>query len=170
MAQLPTQPTNNNELQASRYRLVIPKLPMVNYFCSKVSIPSAGIGTVNQPTNFNPIKRPGGAVNHSQLTVEFLVQEDLRNWAELMRWLRECSNYINYDEYENPAEHLSDSSHILIMTNAQNPKYKFTFDGLWPTSIGNLDFSSADDTYLKCTATFEFTSMELVPLSSEESS
>lgn len=160
--------TNLNSLHSSKYRLILTKLPHVQYFCTKATIPAFNIGTVDQPTIFNPIKRPGGAIQHPPLTVEFIVQEDLKNWYELFRWVRECSNYTSFDDYRGPDEHLDSTASMIVMTNANNPKMKFTFDGLWPVSVGDLSFQSSNDEDMKCTASFEFTSMDLQALSSED--
>lgn len=156
-------PQNKNALLRTHYLFYISRLPNTSYFCNKVILPESGISIVNQPTLFNTIKRPGGEIKHSPIHLEFLIDEDFANWKEIFTWIKNCSDYINFDDYTPPSEHLSQSAGLLILDSNNTIKHKFTFTNIFPVFLGGLGFDSKikDSQPFTCKAEFAFTSYEV---------
>lgn len=160
------QPQNKNNLLATRFRFITSKIPNVVYFCQSVQIPGLKIGIVDQYTIFNPIKRPGGEVRQEDLSLTFLMDENLLGWSDIRNWILECSNYIDFDKYKKPEVHLVDDALLLILDNNNNPKYKIQFTGLFPNTLGGIQFDSkmSESQFLIADALFSYTSYEIYKL------
>ena len=58
------QPTSTNYLYQTFYKFQMRRLPKVNYFMQKVSLPDfASGGPIEQPTRFVPVKHPNKNVS-----------------------------------------------------------------------------------------------------------
>jgi hypothetical protein len=166
VGKLRNQPTNLNQALASHFQFQMGRLPNTIYFCQEVNIPGVAISAIHQPTIVNPVMRPGGAIKHDELVVKFAVDEDYKNWQEIFKWIRECSNYIDGNEYTEPPLHLDCSASIMLLTSANNANLKLEFDGLFPTRLNGMEMNSTvpDATMLYAQASFAFSSMKFVDL------
>ena len=75
---LSRQPDNENFLLQDRFFFQMPRIPKFTYFVQSVSIPPYQYSSVEQPTRFVPIKRPGKNITFDELTVQFILDEDLQ--------------------------------------------------------------------------------------------
>ena len=66
------QPTNLNYLSQLGFRFSIKKLPNVNYFCQKASLPSISLDAIEFQTPFGNIPRAGNKLKYS--TIHLLAQ------------------------------------------------------------------------------------------------
>lgn len=160
--QLQKQPPDTGNLLKSHYQFRCQKIPNVVYFCQNAVTPSQTLPVVSQFTNFNPIQRSGGVINQSNLTIKFLISEDLSNYKEILNWMRECTDYIDFDEYTPPDEHMSRGVLFILDRNNQ-PRHKFVVDGIFPVSLTSLEFSTEDtkSEYHYATAEFALTSYQI---------
>ena len=76
MAQCPV-PDNINPLSPIGFRLDIEKLPEVSYFCQEATLPDVTINAVSVPTPLAAIQIPDTILQYGDLTVNFLVDEDV---------------------------------------------------------------------------------------------
>jgi hypothetical protein len=81
------QPTNLNYLSQLGFRFSIKKLPNVNYFCQKVSLPSISIQSLDFQTPFGVIPRAGDKISYSSIPISFRVDEDFKNYIEIHDWM-----------------------------------------------------------------------------------
>jgi len=160
------QPTNTNYLLSTGFRFVLQRIPAVTYFCQSCSIPTFSFSEVLQPTRFINIKHPGRSYDYGDLDIGFIVDEDMVNYLEIYKWMREIGNVEDHDEYEqNTVSHFSDGS-ISILNSAMKPNLTVNFKNLFPKSISSIDFSStaSDSEPILVTATFAYTSFEVEKL------
>jgi hypothetical protein len=153
-------PENKNILLKTHYLFHIKRLPSTSYFCNLVDVPGMNITAIDQPTIFNPIKRPGGAVEHDFLHVQFMLDENLSNWMELFNWIKECSDYTSFEDYRPPSKHFSQDARVYILNSDNQIQMKFTFDNLFPVRVGKITWDSKikDSLPIYCDAHFAFTS------------
>jgi hypothetical protein len=111
---------------------------------------------VLMPTPFMPVKAPS-KMDFDELSITFIVDEEMKNWLELFNWMRSSTNVEDYSEFSYPATHLT-TANLIILSSKKNPKINVTFEGLYPRSLGSVDFSSTvmDPEPFQCTATFAY--------------
>jgi len=174
------QPENRNFLSGVQFKLQITKCPNVEFFCQAANVPGVSLLTTEQPTRFNAIPLPGDEVIYNDLNVRFLVDEDLKNYAEIHRWIRELGHPYNLTElydaqlntnksvlfYEGYAREGSIYSEAIlhIMNSNFMPKYKVVFKDIFPVSVGDLMFDSSytDPNYFAIDASFKYTIYDIV--------
>ena len=153
------QPTSTNYLYQTFYKFQMRRLPKVNYFMQKVSLPDfASGGPIEQPTRFVSVKHPSKNVSFDNLTVEFLVDENLENWRELYDWMRTIYLVDDYKNFESETStHFTEGS-ILLLNSAMNVNKEIRFHNLLPISLSGIDFDSTDTDLSPriATATFAF--------------
>lgn len=160
---LQNTPENKAYQMASRYRMIIRRLPNVTYFCQSVTLPGISIGEVSQATLFNPIKHTTGPMVQDNLIINFVIDEDFKTWRELRTWMLNCMNYKDFAEYTIPSEHLSDEVTVFLTNNNHIPTFKYTFEGAFPVGLGGLVLSSAepDSQHIIGSASFTYTSFRI---------
>ena len=153
------QPTSTNYLYQTFYKFQMRRLPKVNYFMQKVSLPDfASGGPIEQPTRFVSVKHPSRNVSFDNLSIEFLVDENLENWRELYDWMRTIYLVDDYRKFESETStHFTEGS-ILLLNSAMNVNKEIRFHNLLPISLSGIDFDSTDTDLSPriATATFAF--------------
>lgn len=162
---------NLNPLFGKDFRLVIDRLPMVNFFCNKASIPSVSVTEINVPTPFTSMRVHGDKLEFAPLSITFNLDEDLQNYKELLRWMKSYSFPESHSQYNpnkvNPtkayADQYSDGS-IFTSTNKDNPNIEIKFTQLFPIDLGEIDLDIQSDSPepITCTASFAYTQFEIV--------
>ena len=157
------QPQNKNNLFSTRFRMMVKRLPNTTYMCQSVLLPGLSIGVANQRTPFNTIKRPAGEVEHQNLSVSFIVDENLENWKEIRNWILQCSNYTDHLEYRPQETHFSDDVLLTILTNTHNISHKVEFSNCFPVSLSYVEFNSAatETNILLSTVELAFTTYQI---------
>jgi hypothetical protein len=161
------QPVNTNVAYSTNFRLMIPKVRSGIYFCTEVTFPSLTMEPVKVPVPFAPsLKFFGNSIEHGDLTVKFIVNEDYSNWNEMSDWFKNSLNYYGFFRDNSQARLLNvitDGGQLLMLNNKKHPVARVLFDGLMITSLGALPMNSgvADNTILTCDATFQFTSFDI---------
>ena len=153
------QPTSTNYLYQTFYKFQMRRLPKVNYFMQKVSLPDyASGGPIEQPTRFVSVKHPSKNVSFDNLSIEFIVDENLENWRELYDWMRTIYLVDDYKNFESETStHFTEGS-ILLLNSAMNVNKEIRFHNLLPISLSGIDFDSTDTDLSPriATATFAF--------------
>jgi hypothetical protein len=161
------QPIDTNASYVTNFQLMIPKVRKGVYFCTEVSFPSMTMEPLKVPVPLAPaMKFFGDKVEHGDLGVKFIVNEDFSNWFEMSDWFRKSLNYYGFFKDGSQARMMNniiDTGQILILNNKRNPVARILFDGLIITGLGGMSMNSAvsDTTSLICDATFQFTSYDI---------
>ena len=161
---------NRNFLSPTGFRFSIKRCPAATFFCNKANIPSLDLGVAQQPTYFKDIDRPGEKIEFGDLTITFLVDEDLVNYMEIQKWIRGLGypeSLGQFAEMEKEAiigpdgkysDIFSDGT-LQILSNNQIPKYNVVFQGLWPYTLSTLTFDATDTDieYFTADVSFKYT-------------
>jgi hypothetical protein len=145
------QPTTTNYLYQTFYRFSIKRLPRINYFAQKVTLPEfASVGAIQQPTRFSAVNHPSTKVSFANLNLEFIIDEKLENWRELYNWMRTIYLVNSYDDFEDK--------------DTMVPTQEIRFHNLLPVSLSGIEFDSTDPDLAPrtATATFAFDFYEFV--------
>jgi len=168
------QPEDINFLRPVGFRFFIHNLPMVSYFVQSANVPALNLGTAMQPTPFIDLPHPGDKITHGELSLRFMIQEDMSNYIELYNWIiglgfpktrqqfidyTKSRGYLHSDSLRNISEYsqLSDATLIALGSN-NTPVARFDFLECYPTSLSGLDFdvSSGGHDYFHAAVTFQF--------------
>lgn len=155
---------NRNFLSPVGFKFSINRLRGVDFFCQSASIPAIGMGAANQGTRFNKIPHPGDELDYQDLTLRFLVDENLKNWHQVHDWMREITTPYSDREFmfhrgdiesrhkanrkEDLARHQlnnqwrSDAS-LFILSSNYRPVMELVFRDCFPTSLTTLNFDAS---------------------------
>ena len=84
---LERQPTTLDYASPTQFRLVINQLPKVQFFTTAANLPGINLGEAVFPTPLRQIPIQGDDITFENLSISFLVDENLENYKELHDWL-----------------------------------------------------------------------------------
>jgi hypothetical protein len=174
-------PATYDYLKPNGFRFVIKDLPNVAYTCQEVTLPTLGIGFVQVGYTSIDIKIPDHKPEFGDLSLNFIVSENMQNYKELFNWLIGLTQYDPeiYNSFmnkrlnrfpgatkENKYSELvkySDAS-LFILNSSNLPKIEVKFKQLFPITLSPLSFNTTVDNiqYLVCGATFKYLTFEVV--------
>ena len=159
-------PSNYNVLLPVSFRFSIKKLPSVNFFCQSANIPDLTIGTVVRPSPMRDFNTFGDNLEIGTLDVAFIVDEDLTNYMEIQKWIRDLASPENFTGYNtaltNTAEGLGNFGGLVsdatlhVLTNSMNTNLNVQYKDVFPTDLGGLDFTTQDTEIAAITAMCTF--------------
>jgi hypothetical protein len=166
------QPTKLDYASPTQFKFNILKLPTVEYFCTAINIPGVSLSVLQQTTPLKDIPVPGEKLTYADLTMSFLVDENLSNYQEIHGWLTglgfprdniQFTNLVNAgsDRFPvgatNTGSTLSDAT-LLILTNKNNPITEVRFSDLFPVALSGLQYNQqlTDINYLTAEVTFKY--------------
>jgi len=168
------QNTNYNLLYNKDFRMVVDKLSMVEYFLFEANIPSITSGTADVPNPFTVIPMHGDHLQFSPLSLTFRVDEDLKNYEQILNWMQSYGTPQGFTSYRDSSkspnatskqQHYAQYSEVTIFTstNKDNPNVKFVFENAFPTDLGELTLIANPDNpvAIQCTATFHYTKFSI---------
>ena len=173
---------NRNFLSPTGFKFSIKRIPKVSYFCNQANIPSLDLGVANQPTYLKDIPTPGDKIDFGDLSIRFLVDEDLGNYAQLQRWIRglgfpESMNEFKKLEadskmpsnYYNQGDNIYSDGTLQILSSQFNAKFNVIFKDLWPYSLTTLSFDATDTDidYFTAEASFKYTIYDITDLNNK---
>ena len=170
------QVINKNFLNPTGFKFILNRAPKVVFFSNQASIPGLSLGVAEQPTYLKDIPQPGDKLEFRDLTIRFLVDEDLENYLEIQHWLRGLGFPDSLKEiYEwqksnpnapmGPLNYTSDGT-LNVLSSANTPNFKVKFLNMFPVSISDLVFDATDSDidYLTADVTFKYTIYNITDL------
>ena len=136
------QPTNLNQLNVVSFESNFLRMPNINYFCQRVSIPSISLSNTILSTPYANIPIEGDVLEFEDLTIGFIVDEDMQNYLELYNWLQSIGFPEKFPQYDNETSSIKSDVNILIQTNKSNPNYSIVFKDVFPVSLGTIAFDT----------------------------
>jgi len=151
------------------FQLTLNKLPGVSYYCQSVTVPSLNLAVAEQPTMYRRLPEPGDEVNYDDLSIRFLVDEDMKNYISIHNWLRylgypesdkDWTTFADGETYEE--KQYSDGALFILDSNFKK-KFEIYFKDLFPVSLGglNLDATYTDTEYFAIDATFKYSIFDI---------
>lgn len=146
---------NKNFLAPNGFKLSLIKFPKVSFYCQSANIPGLRIPDITIPTPFRDYAIAGTETEYDDLTVKFLVDEDMTNYATIHKWLRKTGLAESYDTDKDPIE---GQGVLEILNSNWRPNIFVEFDDLFPISLTTLEFDAADTNveYMIAQATFKY--------------
>ena len=180
------QPTKLDYASPTQFKFNIIKLPKVEYFCTAVNVPGISLGSVSQQTPMKDIPLPGEKLTYQDLTMTFLVDENLQNYQEIHGWLVGLGFPEGYAQHKTLLEagrdrfptskssvstepgkvkygapsqgSLFSDATLTILSAKNNPVVEVRFKDVFPTNLGGLQYNqqATDISYLSVDVTFKY--------------
>ena len=168
---LSRQPTQLDYVSPTQFKFNIHQLPKVEFFTTAANVPAINLGEAIFPTPYKEIPVMGDTLTYDNLSISFIVDENLENYIELHEWLtaigfpkdREQFTTFRSSTADSPvitqgvsddrglttgSSQLSTSARgmfgdaiLTILTNKNNPVVEVRFQDLFPVALGALDFT-----------------------------
>jgi len=168
-----TQIANRNFLAPVGFKFSLSKFPKVDFFCNSARIPEITLGTAIQPSYLKEIDIPGEKLIYGDLSIRFLVDEQLENYVAVHNWLtglgfpetpqQFIDKTTDRDGLRDFQEQFCDGS-LHILNSNYNDVAIVKFKDIFPTSITSLDFDATetDINYFTAEATFKYVIYSIV--------
>ena len=164
-----------------QFRFKCSKLPTVEFFCQTANIPGIGLGVADIETPLKNIPLPGDKVTYQDLSISFLVDENLENYKELHDWIIGLGAPQKHSQFSDfralSTDRFSGSKPLpeggmyadatLTVLNSKNIAVtEIRFQNIFPTSLGSLsyDVQASDVDYLSTSVDFSYMYYEIVQL------
>ena len=82
-----SQPTTYDYASPNQWRINFDRLPLTTWFCTNANIPGITLGEAQFPTPMSDIPISGDKLTFDTLNIQFLVDEELKNYREMWEWL-----------------------------------------------------------------------------------
>ena len=159
---------NRNFLSGVGFKFNLSKFPKVDFFSNSARIPELNLELTRQPSYLKNIDVPGERLTYGDLTLRFLVDENMENYISVYNWLKGLGFPETTKEYkdlttdkdgqrDNKEAFCDGTLRILNSNYREVAKVKFT--DLFPTSLTSLDFdaTNTDIQFFTAEATFKYT-------------
>ena len=163
---------NRNFLSGVGFKDSLTKFPKVDFFSNSARIPELNLELTNQSSYLKNIDIPGERLTYGDLTLRFLVDENMENYISVYNWLKglgfpETTQQFadlnkDKDGIRDPKQAFCDGTLSILNSNYREIA-KVKFNDLFPTSLTSLDFdaTNADVEYFTAEATFKYTIYDL---------
>ena len=167
-----SQINNRNFLSGIGFKFNLGKYPKVDFFCNSARIPEITLATATQSSYLKDIDIPETKLSFGDLTIQFLVDENLENYRIVHEWMyglgfpETAQQFINVttdkDGIRDMKEQFADGT-LRILNSNFNEVAKVKFLDMFPVSLSSLDFdaTSTDVNYFTAQATFKYTVYQL---------
>lgn len=172
MSNLQGTPDNLNHLREKNVKaqLTVSRIPTINFFTTTVTMPGFTIGQIERPGLNKILPEPGNTLEKDPLTVQFIVDEDLKNWLEIYQWMlgmgfpesfkKSCEWIESQDGALGETHPYKSNLQILLLKNSMFPNYRFTFHNAFPINLDGFDLTFAGtDEAVVSNVTFTYSHM-----------
>ena len=144
---------NRNFLAPVGFKFTLAKYPKVDFFSNSARIPELSLGTAVQPSYLKDIDIPGEKLTFGDLTIRFLVDENMDNYMAVHNWLKgigfpetpqQFKDQITDDEgIRDEKLVFSDGSLHILSSNFQDVAI-VKFNDLFPVGLTSLEFDATE--------------------------
>ena len=159
---------NRNFLSPVGFRFSLAKTPKVNFFCNSARIPEINLGLAVQPTYLKDIDVPGDKLTYGDLSLRFLVDENMENYMAIHNWMtglgfpettQDFKDLTTDSDGQRDLEEQFSDGNLQILNSNFRPVANVKFFNIFPISLTSLDFDATepDIQYFTAEASFKYT-------------
>ena len=159
-----------NYLSPLEFIITIKRLPSVEFFTQRTSIPGISVNPIEHPTPFKPTFEGGDRLNYDDLNLSFIVDEGMANYLEIFNWIKGYSFPENFDQYKNltaSQNALKSDISVKVLNSHKNPSMLIDYRDCFPVSLSEvtLDTTQTDVIYPEATVTFRYNYFDITSIS-----
>jgi len=167
------QISNRNFLSPAGFKFSIAKTPKVDFFCTTARIPEITMETVVESYYLKNLDVPGEKVAYGDLTLNFLVDENMENYMAIHNWITQLGYAETTGDFKDlvaetgggrdMSKQFSDASLHILNSNFRTQSI-LKFKDVFPYSLTSLDFDSTvtDVQYFTAQVSFKYTIYNIV--------
>ena len=159
---------NRNFLTGVGFKFNLTKFPKVDFFSNSARIPELNLELTSQPSYLKTIDVPGERLTYGDLTLRFLVDENMENYISVYTWLKglgfpestkEFKDLTTDKDGQRDSKEAFCDGTLRILNSNYREVAQVKFRDLFPTSLTSLDFdaTNTDVQYFTAEATFKYT-------------
>ena len=160
------QPENRNFLAQNGFQFIFSRFPNTMYFMQKFILPAISLGSVKVATPFSSLPLAGDHLDWGELHLDFIVDEDMKNYEELFNWFMELGlpdDFSLASKVYNPeaiqqGNGPSTTGTLIVLNSSLQQNIKLDFVDIFPIGLTSIQFdlTNTDIEYRTCTATFNY--------------
>jgi len=180
------QPSNLDYADPTKFKFQISKLPTVEFNTVTAQVPGVSLTEMIQPTRLQQLKLPGNDLTFEDLTITFLVDEELTNYRAVHDWmagLAQMDSDVKFQELlsagadrmplsqsrgiqsepgksgsATPDGAVFSDAKLIHLTNRNIPKVEISFIDVYPKSLSAIEYNqnATDVEYINATVTFGY--------------
>lgn len=155
-----------NYFSPLEFIVTVKRLPNVEFFTQRTTIPGISAQPVEKPTPFNRVFETPDKLTYDNFSFSFIIDEKMENYLEVHNWLKAISFPQNYQQFKTineSEEGLKSDITIVVLNSSKNPSITITFKNCFPISLSEvlLDTTSQDLTYAEANVTFQYDYYEI---------
>ena len=151
----------------------IAKKPKVSFLSNSARIPEISLGTAIQSNYLKDLDVPGDKLTYGDLTLRFLVDENLENYMAIHNWLTGLGYPETTDQFRQLVKNddnqtdlnlqFSDGSLHILNSNFRDVAI-VKFRDLFPVALSSLEFDASDTdiNYFTADVTFKYTIYDIL--------
>ncbi len=150
---------NINYLSPTGFRFLCTHMPETQFYCQTANLPGVSISEIPVATPHKQHYVAGDNVTFDEFSITIILDEYLKNWEEIQRWIIGLGKPFGFEGYEKrKKDGLDTTGQLFILTGSKNPSLRFDFYNLWPKSIGSVQFdlTQSDITYTTVDVVFQY--------------
>ena len=162
------QIANRNFLSGVGFKFNLTKFPKVDFFSNSARIPELNLELTRQPSYLKNIDVPGERLTFGDLTLKFLVDENMENYISVYNWLKglgfpettkEFKDLTTDKDGQRDSKEAFCDGTLRILNSNYREVAQVKFRDLFPTSLTSLDFdaTNTDVQYFTAEASFKYT-------------
>ena len=162
MSALQGQPINTSFLSPIGFKFQLNNFPEVNYFCQSATLPGVSISFIEVATPLKSIQMSGDEVSFEELSIKFIVDENMKNWLSIYNWITRLGfatveDQVEYKKLRDAGELTTDAT-LTVLTSNMNPQLNFRFHECFPLSLSSIAFDSGgtDIDYVTADVSFQY--------------
>ena len=162
MSALQGQPINTSFLSPIGFKFQLNNFPAVNYFCQSATLPGISISSISVPTPLKAIDLAGDEVTFEELSIKFIVDENMKNWLSIYDWIIGLGfpteeGQAKYKKLSTNSELTTDAT-LTVLTGNMNPQINFVFQNCFPLNLSSIAFDSGgtDIDYVTADVSFRY--------------
>lgn len=161
---------NRNFLQPTGFTVSIERESYGNlqYFAQSIAHPGASMPPVELPTRrVTSVPLAGDKINLGELTIDFLLDEDLESYKEMQNWMERLVNegHVSANEARKTGKAPSYADiRVNILSSHNNRTNTIVYHDAIPTNIGTINLAAnvADVSFITFSGSFRFSYFEFV--------
>ena len=178
-----SQLENRNFLAPTGFKFNLKRSPKAAFFCNQANIPDLNLGEATQPTYLRDIPTPGDKISFGDLSLRFLVDENLENYMELQNWIRGLGfpeSIQEFRDFESKAvlkgnfkkdrQNIYSDGTLQILSSNLVAKFNVNFTDLWPYRLITITFDATDTDveYFTADVDFKYTMYNITDLAGND--
>jgi hypothetical protein len=158
-----------NYFSPLEFNISVKRLPNVEFFAQRVTIPGISSSPVIVPSPVNKFFETPDELQYNNLDLSFIIDENMKNYIEVFNWMTNITFPQSTDQFKRvkaSKDGLVSDISITVLNSHKNPNVKINFKDCFPISLSeiNMDTTNQDVVYPEASVTFQYNWFEIVSL------